>query len=238
MLKDKVAVVTGAGRGIGRAIVEAFARQGAHIVAAARTPEELAETVALAGSHSAQAIGVECDVADPAAVDRLARATADTFGAADILINNAGFAHFMPFEQLGLEEWRRTLDVNLTGPFLVTQAFLSGMIARRSGRIINISSVAGHKGIEHQSAYCASKHGLNGLTKVLAMELRQHNISVHAICPGGVDTRLAHEAMPGRDKSNWMQPEDIAATAIYLCSLSPQTAIDFITPRRFDSVPL
>jgi NAD(P)-dependent dehydrogenase (short-subunit alcohol dehydrogenase family) len=155
-----------------------------------------------------------------------------------VLVNNAGYAHFTPFEELGLEEWRRTLDVNLTGPFLVTQAFLPGMIARRSGRIINVSSVAGHKGIERQSAYCASKHGLNGLTKVLAMELRPHNIAVHAICPGGVNTRLAHEAMPGRDKANWMSPEDIAQAALYLCALSPQTTIDLLTLRRFDSTPL
>lgn len=238
MLQGKVCVVTGAGRGIGRAIVEAFARQGAKIVAAARTPAELADTVTSANALGAEAIGVECDVADPAAVDQLARKATHAFGSADVLVNNAGFAHFVPFESLALEEWRRTLDVNLTGPYLVTQAFLPGMIARRSGRIINISSVAGHKGIEQQSAYCASKHGLNGLTKVLAMELKQYNIGVHAICPGGVDTHLAREAMPGRDKSNWMQPEDIAATALYLCSLSPQTAIDFITPRRFDSTPL
>lgn len=238
MLQGKVAVVTGAGRGIGRAIVEAFARAGARVAAAARSADELAETVASAASLGAEALGVECDVADPAAVERLARTATHAFGPADVLVNNAGYAHFVPFTALGLGEWQRTLDVNLTGPFLVTQAFLPGMIARRSGRIINVSSVAGLKGIEHQSAYCASKHGLNGLTKVLAMELREHNIAVHAICPGGVNTRLAHDAMPHRDKSNWMTPEDIAATALYLCSLSPQTAIDFITPRRFDSVPV
>lgn len=238
MLNDKVAVITGAGRGIGRAIALAFARQGARIAVAARTAEEIEDTVAQVQHLGAQAVGVVCDVADPESVAQLAAKTTETLGPAEILVNNAGYAHFLPFTELSLEDWRKTLDVNLTGPFLVTQAFLPGMVARRAGRIINVSSVAGLKGIEHQGAYCASKHGLNGLTKVLAMELRPHNISVHAICPGGVDTRLAQEAMPGRDRSNWMSPDDIAATAVYLCSLSPQTAIDFITPRRFDSIPL
>lgn len=236
-LQDKVVVITGAGRGIGRAMVEAFAHQGARIVAAARTSAELAETVARAAPHG-RALGIECDVADPRAVARLAEATTHHFGPADILINNAGHADFHAFQDLTLDAWKRTIDVNLTGVFLVTQAFLPGMIARRSGRIINVSSVAGHKGIEHQSAYCASKHGLNGLTKVLAMELREFNIGVHAICPGGVDTRLAQEAMPDRDKTDWMTPEDIAQSALYLCSLSPRAAVDFLTIRRFDSTPL
>ena len=236
-LKDKVVVITGAGRGIGRAMVEAFAAAGARVVAAARTGAELAEAVAAVAPHG-RAIGVECDVCDPQAVAQLAQSTTHHFGPADILINNAGYADFHAFADLSLETWQRTLDVNLTGPFLVTQAFLPAMIARRSGRIINVSSVAGHKGIEHQSAYCASKHGLNGLTKVLAMELREYNIGVHAICPGGVDTRLAQQAMPDRDKTDWLQPEDIAQSALYLCSLSPRAAVDFLTMRRFDSTPL
>jgi len=238
MLEGKVAVVTGAGRGIGRAIALAFAARGATVAAAARTEAELAETMEAIAIAGGRGIGIPCDVADPAQVEHLARAVASTHGPADILINNAGWAHFAPFATLSLEEWRRTLDVNLTGVFLCTQAFLPGMIARGAGRIINISSVAGHKGIPEQSAYCAAKHGLNGLTKVLAMELQPHGIGVHAICPGGVDTRLAREAMPDRDKANWMTPEDIAEAALYLCALSPRAAVDFLTVRRFDSTPL
>lgn len=236
-LQQKVVVITGAGRGIGRAMVQAFAAAGARVVAAARSEEELAETVASVAPRGS-ALGVSCDVADPEAVTRLAQATEAHFGTADVLINNAGFAAFSSFTATTREQWQRTLDVNLTGPYFVTQAFLPAMIARRSGRIINVSSVAGLKGIEEQSAYCASKHGLNGLTKVLAMELRRYGIGVHAICPGGVDTRLAQEAMPERDKTDWMTPEDIAQAALYLCSLSPRVAVDFLTLRRFDSVPL
>jgi NAD(P)-dependent dehydrogenase (short-subunit alcohol dehydrogenase family) len=179
-----------------------------------------------------------CDVTDPAQVRVMVTSALDTFGAIDILVNNAGYACFKPFHELALEEWERTLDVNLTGPFLCTQAVLPSMMARRSGRIINISSVAGLKPIVNQSAYCASKFGLNGLTRSLALELRSFGIGVHSICPGGVDTRLTQEAMPDRDKTNWMTPEDIAETCLYLASLSPRAAVDEIMIRRFDSVPL
>ena len=156
----------------------------------------------------------------------------------DILVNNAGYARFCAFQDLSAEELRRTLDTNLTGPFLLTQAFVPGMIARGSGRIINVSSVAGLKGIAQQSAYCASKHALNGLTKVLALELNPLGIGVHAICPGGVRTQLADEAMPDRDKRDWMSAQDIADAALYLCTLSPETAIDILPLRRTGSAPL
>jgi NAD(P)-dependent dehydrogenase (short-subunit alcohol dehydrogenase family) len=112
------------------------------------------------------------------------------------------------------------------------------MVARKSGRIINISSVSGLRPILHQSAYCASKHALNGLTTALALELREHGIFVHAICPGGVATRLSEEAMPQRDRSAWMTPEDVAHTALYLASLGPRATTDLIYLRRFTSVPL
>ena len=135
-------------------------------------------------------------------------------------------------------EWRRTLDVNLTGAFNCIKAVLPSMIERKGGRIINISSVAGLKPIGDQSAYCASKFGLNGLTQVLAMEFRQYGIAVHSICPGGVDTRLSREAMPQRDKTNWLTPEDVAHAALYLATLSPRAAADEILIRRFDSVPI
>lgn len=238
MLKDKLAVITGAGRGIGRAIAETFAQHGATVVLAARSSDEIAETVAAVEALGARALGVVCDVSTPDGIDGLVQRTLDSFGTPDILVNNAGYAHFRPFEGIPQEEWRKTIETNLTAPFLLTQAFVPGMLARGSGRIINISSVAGLKGIAHQSAYCASKHALNGLTKVLALELNPLGIGVHAICPGGVNTRLAHEAMPDRDKADWMSPQDIADAALYLCTLTPQTAIDILPLRRTGSTPL
>lgn len=237
-LEGQTALVTGAGRGIGRAIALAFAEAGCHVAAAARSREEIDATAEAVRATGRRALSLPCDVADPAAVQATVDATLDTFGAIDILVNNAGYACFKPFETLTLTEWQRTIDVNLTGVFLCCQAVLPSMKARRAGRIINISSVSALKPIIRQSAYCASKFGLNGLSKCLALELREYNIAVHALCPGGVDTKLAQDAMPERDKADWMTPEDIAHTALYLATLSPRTAVDVVHVRRFHGTPL
>ena len=238
VLEGQSALITGAGRGIGRGIALAFARQGCAIAALARTASELEETVHAVQALGRRAIAVSCDVTDREAVEAAVRAALAAFGQIDLLVNNAGYACFKPFVDLTAEEWRRTLDVNLTGAFHCIQAVLPSMIARRAGRIINISSVAGLKPIAEQSVYCASKYGLNGLTHVLAMELRPYGISVHAICPGGVNTRLAQEAMPDRDKADWLMPEDVAHAALYLAGLSPRATTDEILVRRFGSVPV
>lgn len=238
LLKGKTALITGAGRGIGQGIALAFARQGCDIAAAARTADEVNATVDAVRRMGRRALALIVDVSKPRDVRGMVDATLETFGRIDILVNNAGYACFKPFVDLSLEEWQRTIDVNLTGVFLATKAVLPSMISRKTGRIINISSVAGLKPIVEQSAYCASKHGLSGLTKVLAMELREHGIGVHAICPGGVDTRLAQEAMPDRDKSDWMSPEDIAHACLYLAGLSPRATTDEIVVRRFNSAPI
>lgn len=238
LLQGKTALITGAGRGIGRGIAIAFAEQGCDIAAAARTADEVNATVDVVKRTGRRALALVADVADETDVHTMTDETLKAFRKIDILVNNAGYACFKPFTELSLDEWRRTIDVNLTGVFLCTKAVLPSMIAQHAGRIINISSVAGLKPLAEQSAYCASKHGLNGLSKVLAMELRQYNIGVHTICPGGVDTRLAQEAMPDRDKSDWMTPEDIAHACLYLATLSPRATTDEMVVRRFGSVPI
>jgi len=238
LLEGKSAFITGAGRGIGRGIALAFAAEGCDIAIAARTKMEVDATADEVRRLGRTALPLTCDVSDDASVRNAVQAALAEFGLIDLLVNNAGYACFKPFTKLTAEEWQQTLDVNLTGAFRCIRAVLPSMIERRSGRIINISSVAGLKPIADQSAYCASKFGLNGLTKVLAMELRPHGIGVHAICPGGVDTRLSQEAMPDRDKADWLQPEDVAHTALYLATLSPRAATDDVLVRRFDSVPI
>ncbi|MCC6153870.1 MAG: SDR family oxidoreductase [Candidatus Hydrogenedentes bacterium] len=238
LLQGKPALITGAGRGIGRGIALAFAEQGCDIAAAARSADEVNATVDAVKRCGRRALALIADVSIDHDIHTMVDATLNAFGHIDILVNNAGYASFKPFTELSVDEWRKTIDVNLTGVFLCTKAVVPSMIKRQSGRIINISSVAGLKPLTDQSAYCASKHGLNGLTKVLAMELRQHNIGVHSICPGGVDTRLAQVAMPDRDKSDWMTPEDIAHACLYLASLSPRATTDEIVVRRFKSVPI
>jgi 3-oxoacyl-[acyl-carrier protein] reductase len=238
LLDGKTALITGAGRGIGRGIAIAFAEQGCDIAAAARTADEVNATVDVVKRTGRRALALVADVADASDVRTMVDGALNAFGQIDILVNNAGYACFKPFVELSFEEWQRTIDVNLTGVYLCTKAVLPSMIARNAGRIINVSSVAGIKPLADQSAYCASKHGLNGLSKVLAMELRKYNIGVHAICPGGVDTRLAQEAMPDRDKSDWMTPEDIAHACLYLATLSPRATTDEIVVRRFNSAPI
>lgn len=238
VLEGKSAIITGAGRGIGRAIAEAFARQGCNIAVLARSRDEIEETAALARSFGVRAAALQCDVTQAASVDEAFTEAESAFGNVDILVNNAGMARFKPFASLSLDDWNDTIASNLTSVFLCTQRVLPGMIARRAGRIINISSVSGLKPIAEQSAYCAAKHAVNGLTKTLALELHPYGIGVHAICPGGVVTRLAEEAMPERDKTGWMQPEDIAHAALFLATQSPRAATDIMHLRRFDSAPL
>ena len=238
LLKDQCAFITGAGRGIGRGIALAFAEAGCDIVAAARTRDEIDETARLVVERGRKAFAVICDVVDPESVRRAVDAAVDAFGKIDILVNNAGYARFMKLADTPLDEWRRTLDVNLTGPFVVTQAVLPHMMARKAGRIINISSLAGLKPYAEQGAYCASKHGLNGFSKVLAMELREHGIGVHSICPGAIDTQLTREVMPNRDRSEWMTPEDVAHAALFVATQSPRAATDEVVLRRFQSPPL
>lgn len=238
LLDGKTALITGAGRGIGRGIALAFAEQGCDVAACARTADEVNATVDAVKRTGRRALALVGDVSNPRDVHSCVNEALNAFGHIDILVNNAGYACFKPFGELSAADWQRTLDVNVTGPFFCIKAVLPSMIARGSGRIINISSVAGLKPLMNQSAYCASKHALNGLGNVLAMELRQYGIAVHTVCPGGVDTRLAQEAMPDRDKSDWMTPEDIAHACLYLATLSPRAATDELVIRRFNSVPI
>lgn len=238
LLKGKNAVITGAGRGIGRAIAETFAAQGCNIAALARSADEIEETAAIVRKYGVAAVAIVCDVTRAEAVDRAFAEAEAALGPIDILVNNAGMARFKPFAELSLQDWNDTLAANLSSVFLCTQRVLPGMMARRAGRIINVSSVSGLKPIAEQSAYCAAKHAVNGLTKTLALELSEFGIGVHALCPGGVVTRLSEEAMPDRDKTGWMLPEDIAHAALFLATQSARAATDIVHLRRFDSAPL
>ena len=237
-LEGKTALITGAGRGIGRAITLAFAQEGCQVALAARTQEELDRTTTDAIAFGVKALPIVCDVTISSDISSTIAATLDAFGHIDILVNNAGAAHFKPIYQITLEEWQHAFDVNVTSAFSFIQGVLPGMMARHTGRIINISSVTGLKALPEQAAYGAAKHALNSLTKSLNLELRDYNIAAHAICPGGVDTKLSQDAMPHRDKTEWMKPEDIADQALYLATLSPRVAVDIVSMRRFAGEPL
>ena len=190
-LKGRTALITGASRGIGRAIAEAYAAEGAALVLNARDSERLeAAAEALRDRYGATVSRHACDVSDRAAVDTMVTAI-ERDGQIDVLVNNAGIHKPAKFLDYTFEDWRRIIEVNVYSVFHVTQAVLPKMIERQSGRIINMGSSAGKWGSRHQSAYNASKHAVVGITRCLALEMAPHNILVNAICPWVVDTDLA-----------------------------------------------
>jgi NAD(P)-dependent dehydrogenase (short-subunit alcohol dehydrogenase family) len=196
-LKDKIALVTGGGRGIGRAIALAFAREGAQVAIAARTCEQLASVAGeIKAECGTEVLHVACDVSDVESVKRMFAGVLERFGrGADILVNNAGIAESAPFVKTGDEFWHRHLAINLTGTFYCTRAALPAMLERGWGRVINIASIAGKTGAPYIAAYTASKHGVLGLTRSVAVEVAAKGITVNAICPGYVDTEMTARAV-------------------------------------------
>jgi len=238
MLTDQVALVTGAGRGIGRAISLALADAGCHVAAFARSLDEIEETASLIRDKGRRAVAIPCDVASPAEITRAHREAVEALGPIDILVNNAGFFVLRPILQTSLEDFEQTMAVNLRATFLLTQAVLPSMIERRRGTILNTASTSSKRWYVGQGAYCAAKHGVLGFTKVLAEEMRPHNIRVSAICPGGVNTRMVQEERDDIVPEEWMDPEDIGRVAVFLATLPPKAAIDEVVVRRFASSPL
>ena len=226
MLSDKVAIVTGASRGIGRAIALALASQGAKVVASARNAEALAKLTAEIKSQGGDALAVVGDVAVEDDANNLVKQAVAAYGQVDIFINNAGITRDGLLLRMKNADWDAVLDTNLKGAFLCTRAVAKVMSKQRSGRIINISSVVGQMGNAGQANYCASKAGLLGLTKSVARELARRNVTVNAITPGFITTEMtedmtekAQEAMTeqiplGRPGS----AEDVANAVIFLAS--------------------
>jgi len=217
-LEGGTAVITGASRGIGRAIALRLAEAGAELALWARDAKALQEVAGEVAALGARAACFVCDVADPDAVNRAAELVRQTLAPVTIVINNAGAVVRKPTQDLRDDEWRHVLAVNLDGTFFVTRAFLPDL-TRARGRVINISSIAGREGTALLAAYCAAKHGVVGLTRSLAEELRAAKVSVNAICPGSVDTVMLREGMPGARPD--MTPDDIARTALFLAHAAP-----------------
>ncbi len=236
-LDGEVALVTGAGRGIGKAVAEMLAGAGAHVVCAARTETEIAATADSICAAGGKASHYPCDVSKEKQVTEMFQRVRKKLRRVDILVNNAGLGIFGELSQFKTDDFERLVDVNLRGTFLACREAMQIMTKQKSGYIINVSSVMGFRGYENQSIYAAAKHGVMGMTKSLAVEAQEHGIRVSAILPGGVDTDMAHQARPDLDPSILMQPEDIAQAVEYLLSLSDRAAVDQIYVRRRGSKP-
>jgi NAD(P)-dependent dehydrogenase (short-subunit alcohol dehydrogenase family) len=234
-LTNRVAVVTGASRGIGRAIALALGGAGAKLALAGRDRSKLAESLELVRATGAQADTYVCDVRDEAQVSRLAQDVMARFGAVHILVNNAGTAIRKDVIDFSLEEWRALTDTNITGVFLMCKHFVPHMKGRGYGRIINLASIMAHVSSPGRGVYSATKHAVAGLTKALALELVDEKISCVAISPGFIATDLTAplRADPAKNAAlmaqtpmkRWGQPEEIAAMALYVCS----DALGFMT---------
>ena len=221
-LEHRTAIVSGASRGIGKAIAVAFAAAGANLVVTARSTAGLEAVAAEIRAAGQECHIVTADLAVATEIQRIAEEAVQRFGRIDLLVNNAAIIHpVVDLVDFDPKLWREVIDVNLTAPALLMKAVLPNMIANRSGKIINISSIGGRQGGKGRSAYRATKAALINLTESVAAEVKAHGIDVNCICPGGVDTPGLREAFGARrleQEPKVMRPEEIAALAVFLAS--------------------
>lgn len=227
-LKNKIAIITGSGRGIGKAIVLEMAKQGANVIISDINLEECQKVCKEVEKIGSKALAVKCDVSNEKEVKDLIKKTINKFGRIDILVNNAGIFKQIPIEEMTEKDLGLVLDINLKGYFLCTREAVKYMKKQKRGKIINISSIAGEVGFLNSSAYCASKGGIIAMTKELALELGQYRINVNAVGPGVVETPMTKGMLENPETKKALlaniplcrvcQPEEIGKAAVFLAS--------------------
>ena len=228
-LEGKIALITGASRGIGLAIAKSLGRLGAHLSVCARDAKKLESAARELEREAGKVLAIAADVSRPGDIASLVQKTAQSLGPIEILVNNAGIGYFGPSHEATESNWDSVLDTNLKSVFLLSKAIAPGMIERRSGHIINIASLAGKNAFAGGGIYCASKWGLLGFTQCMAEDLRGYGIRVSAVCPGSVATDFGPHT--GKDPRKLLHPEDIAHAVETLVTQAPQSFISEILLR-------
>ncbi len=233
-LLDKIAVISGAGKGIGKATAELFLKEGAKVVLTSRNSSELEMIRENRNDRKSDIITIAGDISKEETVNRIINETIDKFGRIDILVNNAGFGVFDNLVDSKLDDFDAMFNTNVRALYMLTKGFLPHMIKEQSGTIINIASIAGKQGFATGSIYCATKHAVMGLSRALMLEVRKHNIRVAAICPGSVATeffRTESQTVLGSSRESVLSAEDIAETILLAASLPGNAMISELEVR-------
>jgi NADP-dependent 3-hydroxy acid dehydrogenase YdfG len=228
MLKNQVAIVTGASRGIGKEIAKKLANEGVKLTLVGSSQDILQSAKDLNGEGFSNVIAVQADVANEEDMNRVVKSTLEQFGQIDILVNNAGIGFFKLTEEVTLDDWKKMFEVNVQGVFLGAKVVLPHMKERKSGTIITISSDVGRYTIPNGAAYTASKYAVQGFSGALAQEVREYGIRVGTVNPGMVDTYFANSTQGLPEKEEWLKVEDIANAVIYMASAPKHMLIDEI----------
>ncbi|MBZ0202321.1 MAG: SDR family oxidoreductase [Ignavibacteria bacterium] len=233
-LHNKIAVITGAGKGIGRATAKKFLKEGAKVVLISRSGDDLNRFLDENSSHKSNILTIEGDISKSETLNKITSSTFSTFGGIDILVNNAGFSVFNNLVDSRTEDFDAMFNTNIRALYLITKGFLPHMIKVKSGTIINIASVAGKQGFATGTIYCATKHAVMGLSRALMLEVRKYNIRVVAVCPGSVDTdffRPESNTVLSSHPFTVLKPEDVAETILYAASLPENATVSEIEVR-------